>query len=682
MTFRSRIPLLHAAIIAAAAFIYTISLYASGYMTVSAGTALWHYALGGIGLWSLYKGIIGLTGCRIPALAASLIWAVSPATMGVNASDTPEGPIMSVCALCIYGVVQLRLHRVRPAILLTIGCMAGVTFHIAAYALTGETYDLIISHLPLPETIINLLYRQSAVRPGWSGDIWGAYISVPWLLIGWIYVACLWHIITLWHRHKGAPIASCTLWCMGITGGPYALFAVAFVLAAGMLTRQNEPARFFTPSGIRAICLGIIVAWSLMLAFSIGPVWFGDTESYYNAAAHLAAGQTDYYRTPLYPLILWSMMRLFGPAGEWAVIWLQFLSLWISAAMLFRMLTLIWSKQTGVNAAFWVTILYGVGAPTATMCLVICTEPLSTACLTACAYAMTLIWKRGFSMPRAALLVISLTAAVALRPAMMFLIVAIGIFGMAALWKGYKAAATGAGCAVIVAISAVLIYCTVIYRHTGQFTPSLVGMINRYADMAYANPELDSVHTRQAEVLADIKATGTDRGGVLLIWTGGNYMERHGEKAVAEFLTDTYTTYGSHIYTAKAKRIAAQYDMRPTMVQNNLITYLSASLLTLPMSVIVLIMVLWPCLAMIKHRRIRLLPALLYICAAGNLLAVIAGAPDATARLLSPSSPLLLFLGADLILSIKQKTALRKLKPHDAQSKASKQIEYYLSEPD
>lgn len=260
------------------------------------------------------------------------------------------------------------------------------------------------------------------------------------------------------------------------------------------------------------------------------------------------------------------------------MVWLQFPGLWVSDILLYRMLVLILGKRT--QAAFWVTLLYGVSNPTTSMCLVICTEPLATTLTVGCAYAMTVLWKRGFTTRRIAWLAVCLITAAALRSAMMYMIVAVGIFGVVALWGQRTYTAIGAGGTVIAATNLLLAYCAAMQQKTGLLTPNMVGTVNRYADMAYANPNLDSVATRYPAVLADVKATGYDNDEKMYIRTAAIYIERHRAQAVSGFVSDVEATCGSRIRAAKVSRLSAQYDLHPIMVQNSLITYMSTSLLT------------------------------------------------------------------------------------------------------
>lgn len=645
--------MLHIAIIAVAALLHALYIYLSGYMTASPGEALWHYAAGAAGLHALYNSVCRLTERRTSALGAAVVWAVSPATMGVNAMAGFQGPLMALSAICINVIIRIRSYKLHPALTVITGGVTGMGLSIVAICLTDQPYLPHDLQSNLKDAVTTLLYWRSAERPGWPGDLFGAYISVPWLIIAWIYAAYVWRLAALWRVRRNDAVTTGALWVMGVLGAPCASIGVAVVLATGMLSgRMETGTSFFTRPRAMWICMGMIAAWGLALALTGSPIWCGDTPSYYSAAEQLAAGGIDIYRTPLYPSLLLAMMRLFGSGAEWATVVMQFLGLWVSAILLYRMLQLIWSKRTGSQAAFWVTLLYGVGNPTASMCLVICTEPLATALTVGCAYAMTMLWKRGFTLRRTAMLCGCLTAAVALRPAMMYMIIAVGIFGAVALWKRRRTTAAGAGCSVLATTVLLLAYCAVMHRQTGLFTPSLVGTVNRYADMAYTNPDLDSVTTRYPAVLADVKATGYNNDETMNIWTSAMYIERHGTQAVSGFISDVETTCSSRIRAEKACRLAAQYDLRPTMVKNSLMTYMSASLLTVPFSIVIMVIALWPFFAMIRNRGIRIIPTLLYITVLGNLTAVIIGAPDATPRLLSPSSSLLLFLGADLLLSI------------------------------
>lgn len=666
MTSRSRIPLLHTVITAVAALFYLIYLCATGYCTATWSEIIWHYALGAAGIWGVYMSVLHLTDRRGLALGVALVWAISPATMGVNGTAGLQGPIMALSALCLYGLVRLyRSGRTHSAHLIIIGILGGAGLNLLSYIFTGSSLAITGS---FKETVIDILYTRSECRPGWCGDPIGACLSVPWLVIAWIYVISIVRILRLWHQHNPRAGILTTVCLLGLAGGPYAAIASAFVSGGAMLAGSDgNRDSFFTKRAALAVCMGIIVVWGTILTVTEGPVWFGDSQSYYSAANQLSAGQIDLYRTPLYPLLLMTAVKIFGPGCEWAVIVLQFIGLWVSAVILYRMILLIWPRPIGSQGAFWVTLLYGIGAPTASMCTVIGTESLATVFLVVCAYSMTLLWMHGLSLPRLLWLTISLLMMVALRPAMMYMVAAAGIFSVVAVIAHRRPLALASfGTVVFVSIT-VLSYCAVVQRHTGVFTPSLVGTVNRYADMAYSNPSFDGITTRQPAVLTDVKATGFDSNGAMLVWAAPMYIDRHGTEAVTEFLTDVEAVRGDYIREAKFNRLTARHDTRPMMVRNSLLTYMSAALLTVPFSIVILLLVVWPWVAMVRKRRIRIIPTLLYICVVGNVLAVVIGAPDATARLLAPSSPLLLYLGADLLLMIKHPGKI-KPKPQPADS--------------
>ncbi len=194
---------------------------------------------------------------------------------------------------------------------------------------------------------------------------------------------------------------------------------------------------------------------------------------------------------------------------------------------------------------------------------------------------------------------------------MMYMIVAVGISGVVALWKRRTYTAIGAGGTVIAATTLLLAYCAAMQQKTGLFTPSMAGTVNRYADMAYANPNLDSVATRYPAVLADVKAIGYDNDEKMYIWTAAMYIERHWAQAVSGFVSDVETTCGSRIRAEKVSRLSVQYDLHPIMAKNSLITYMSASLFTVPLSIVVAVIVLWPFFATLRNGKVRILLTLL-----------------------------------------------------------------------
>lgn len=411
---------------------------------------------------------------------------------------------------------------------------------------------------------------------------------------------------------------------------------------------SDGPARqpFLLSSRMQWVILGLIIligAAAGMYYWSFSDFGaFADTPSYIDAwQNYLSHGNLDTFRTPLYPYYIGLCIWLGGTAWKEVLIGGQILCYLCAVVMVFRLLRrLICGKGDGSAARIttWAqaAVIYGV-----TLVIVLMPTFHKFLCLGAteglavigslCLCAVAVRFFSAANPWKWAVLLLAVTLAmVGLRPSL--LTVPLTLIATAALliWsRPYRRKAAILLSIGLITLAGVAVYCARIERLTGLYSPSTVGVINRYSGMrmeGFYFPEL----FRNPEIPATIDtindANHCNFYARTLFEASDIIGERYGWVTLENYLTDAKTLHPDMQW-----RIIVRHAKSSALPPNYkcIVTYLLALLFT------VFIIRLWRRRQLTTWRLPAALLMWIYVC--GTITTSIIGAQSDWERLNLPA---------------------------------------------
>lgn len=238
-------------------------------------------------------------------------------------------------------------------------------------------------------------------------------------------------------------------------------------------------------SGYRSPLLSypaLAVAWvaGIALMWSYG-VWEGwDTGSYIEAITPVLSGRPDFYRPPVYPLLLAAMRWLFGEVGSIVAVRLVQCAVFIVSAWYFRLICM---KFTGgrLRSVFWLAAVYCLLPATLHTCLLIMTESLACSGTVFLMWWLVRDWPECPSVRSAVRLSAWLVFLVFLRPMLLCLVGVVVVYLLVLTFRrrrtrGLRTAWGGAAACLVLAGA----YTVCMHRTYGVWTFSGVSMANSY----------------------------------------------------------------------------------------------------------------------------------------------------------------------------------------------------------
>jgi len=490
---------------------------------------------------------------------------------------------------------------------------------------------------------------------------------------------------------------------------------------------KNKFCEFCEFCARQSLAVKIIAVLAVLLLVAVGPIIDDDTKSYFDAWQSLCAGHLDLWRTPIYPafagLCQWlagacsfvptwqttladGSTYLYyggvasGKAALWLMACLQYLVFLLSLPFLRKVVLRLTHRATYANVvvAVYACVLIFSGINN-----ILLTEGLALSMTVFLAYSLQRVCCAPHSVRHALLAGLWVLLLVFLRPVCLFLLPVGLVVGVWVAWRRTgRRAGIVFGAAVVVVAALMTGYCAQFARQYGIFSPSAVGVINRYA---MARTEIDILPTRvdgvwkQQKTLTRLQqspdplrrsvARFVEDGKRAIVPEARTLIQNFGAPAVRQFTDSLFAAKRLRALTNTYYRVSAasSYELIytcPKMPGNTLSAQLQVALgvqgrLTLYILLAYLLLAAWQILNNPRNLREEKTPGVknkfrefcefcarssyqgaLLLMIAGCWCVVVLGACDGYGRLMLTNFPLLLILAADLIATLRDRVTKEK----------------------
>lgn len=417
-----------------------------------------------------------------------------------------------------------------------------------------------------------------------------------------------------------------------------------------------------------AILLSVLILAFLMYRGGFAQEW-SDTLSYIEAWDNsYSHGELDYFRTPLYPMIIGFAKMIMGANWGILVVILQIITFYGCGILFSRVLL----NAIPNRKIAWVCIfIYFIFIPTLKLVLMLGTELFAFSMQSAWIYCAWHFLERPSW--RYGLIITALTfLTVMLRPTFILLPIAVVCLFAVGVWvKKYRKT-------VLLLLLTNIPVAAVYYPYTerveqlyGVNTISIVSSVNLYFMARQYNdiyPELLPDNPEAVKVMVMFQKTGDpishDYG--ITMWNEINYLENTGimsHRQMQDYADAMKSNYPSRWYGNIGKRIVESFRTAspPRATFNYLIPILYG----------ILLLIAW-----VRYRRLAIFNLLLLLTGGGYLLTIILYAPFDFARLFMPAFPIYILMFGQILscISIKPfRFSLRKLADNQFDTATSSQ---------
>ncbi|MCM1309953.1 MAG: glycosyltransferase family 39 protein [Bacteroides sp.] len=231
---------------------------------------------------------------------------------------------------------------------------------------------------------------------------------------------------------------------------------------------------------IASLELLVFAVWSLLTK-----AYPSDSETYFTAFQTIIGGKPDHLRTPLYPLIAGGLRALFGTVGGLLALYIAQSALFVASIRWFG--ELVAALVPDRRAGRVVTAIYALYPGPLSLCSVALTEAFALAATV----GLLLLLYRAFSrnsVRYAAWTALLMTAMIMLRPALLYIPLALGLFWIVvAAMRKVSARTWLTGLAsVAVTLGALTLYNASMKTTYGISGPSSVSGANNYFTVRHA----------------------------------------------------------------------------------------------------------------------------------------------------------------------------------------------------
>lgn len=398
----------------------------------------------------------------------------------------------------------------------------------------------------------------------------------------------------------------------------------------------------------------IVVLYALAYHYGKGTFIYPDTETYFNAYYSLTGGETDMYRTPVYPLFIGITSSIFGNTYNYiAILLLQVAIFLLSVHYFYRIACLLKSDKI----AYWLTFIYGVIPIVPSWTPIILTESLAISGSVFYLYFTISAVKTG-DVKKTWLSTLWLLLLVMLRPSFIYLIPVSLFMFLIGNWResrSRKIIYNGlAGC-----ITVTILFCGYSYRMKrsyGVFTPSAISVINKYVmDRDNGSFDINAITDTEFKTYVDSLQNAEEELNIytealLVINEFGCERMNDAVKESRKSIIGSLKGIDERIYTATRDRYRIASRIVPFILIEPINPNTGAFLLLLVITAGVVIAYIY------KRKQLPWITLLLLLFAAGNIAVTVMGAPDDYGRLQLPSFPAELLLLGLIIQMIKDKT--------------------------
>ncbi|MDE5642799.1 MAG: hypothetical protein K2I56_04850 [Muribaculaceae bacterium] len=279
------------------------------------------------------------------------------------------------------------------------------------------------------------------------------------------------------------------------------------------MMRLRELAR--CPFAVGYAVVALILAVAMALCFKAAPYGFTvpDTGSYTEAFRSICHGQVHLWRMPVYPMIIGTCFRIFGPDFGGTVTALLQWGMFVVTLICLRRLLLMLTGSARLT--FWIFAFYAL-APGNFECNQVLFSEATATCLTMLAAYRAVCSLRRPSVSNVLLTLLWLGLLLSLKPAAASFLAAAVVWLVLLLWlhRGrVRRQAIVILAALCVFIAGLALYSVLMYRYNGVRTLSIAGTANNYFTLREAGlvtPENCSDHALR-QVIADSIGTEIPR---------------------------------------------------------------------------------------------------------------------------------------------------------------------------
>lgn len=403
--------------------------------------------------------------------------------------------------------------------------------------------------------------------------------------------------------------------------------------------KKNEPITFT----LMHVAIALNILMLIYIVYTHGPVVENtDTVSYITAwDENYYNGQIDTFRTPVYPSLIGLFATIMGKNWMVGLIMFQIAIFYIAGFSLTRLVFALFKSNIGA----WIAVFaYFLFYPILKFLFVIGTEAI--------AFSLVVLWTeavwRFMQRPRwwlgVAITLLTLTE-IMLRPSMLVLVVALGLFIVAGLFfRQYRKAMLW----LIVTLMPVGIVCTLyvnkIEKETGVRTISIVTIFNKYylsREYNHIFPDLMKDYPEALELQFKYQKSG----------------DVFSQENIDRQWIEVGTISGDSLMTLKQidDYANAVRELHPDIyygnIRNNVINslthegkYKNAANMLIVLIYGLLFLIVW-----LKYKQFPLTDFLWLLVAGGSLLSVILFAQNDYGRLMLPTSPILIFMASQIL---------------------------------
>lgn len=404
----------------------------------------------------------------------------------------------------------------------------------------------------------------------------------------------------------------------------------------------------------------IILAALYCIALTIfsGRQWYSDTLSYIaawdNSISHLTI---DKWRPPVYPLFIGALKFCFGQYFLTAGVVVQHIVFLVSIWYFHKLTALVTSSE---KIAFWVTAFYALYPCVATWNCFVVTEPFTiyaTIFLLYFAYQVKCRQRVGDVL----LFTFWLLFIIFLRPASMYMLpVFIVAWGMLFVSSSRQKRQSLWAAAGVLAVSAcLLLYMYAFKQQYGIFSPSGIGVINKYY-IARLDGDIDPSKTDHQALRTFVEESIATHG---VKYSGGTdhdlYMETEEAIRIAGLTEVSQLVSRSQSIGTNIRRFfsrihyAAGNRLFCTLLHKwrNL-----TDLFGLQLNTVYLLLIIYPLVVipwMISRRRLAWFSSVLYMLGWSHLFVILFACQNVWDRLILPAIPFYLLMFGQLMNSLK-----------------------------
>jgi len=420
----------------------------------------------------------------------------------------------------------------------------------------------------------------------------------------------------------------------------------------------------------------IVIIWIVALPIALITFWHWryyfhvDTRTYFDAWDVLRSGQLDLFRTPVYPLFLGLAQMIFGRGGFvypvetgaarlyatpiaieneaplYFVVAVQYIVCFISFLYFYKICAKVFRSR---RAAFWLTLAYAVTACLSRWEYSLLTESFSASGIIFLTWSFVSYFQPGRRWWSLVGITFWSLFLLYLRPSFLYIMAALACIGVLLFcFRKYRQKAYAVLAVALLTTASMLGYMAIFQQTYGLFTPSAVGVINKYG-VEKENGLLLPENTDNAALRVDLL----------------RHPEADGSMMVA---ADEVYTFGLCEVSALVEKSSPTFAENACLVGARFLDCCADKIINLPdkpmkmlglrLFWVYVVLLIEGCLLIyyfVRRKTLLWWQALLWLLIAGHAAVILLGAFGEWPRLFWPIIPLFFLLTGDLVVRLRLK---------------------------